>query len=124
MGSEKYPPAPPDHEREHLRRGDAFVKVGDTHSAVKEYLSYCEYLEHHPPAATLKVAAVRKQVLMLLPDRRDVRRSLAENYVQLGLVDEARTELRRLISEWEAAGNQAARAEVLARLEKLSPSPG
>jgi lipopolysaccharide biosynthesis regulator YciM len=55
----------------------------------------------------------------MMPERRDVRRTLAENYVQLGLLDEAREELRRLASEWDSERDAAARDEVLARHMEL-----
>jgi hypothetical protein len=109
--------------RDLLRRGDAFAKACDVASAVREYLAYCAHVERHgaggaAPSA-LRLVAVRKQVVEMMPQRRDVRRTLAENYVQLGLIDEAREELRRLWKEWEVDGNTAARDEVLARLTEL-----
>jgi hypothetical protein len=95
-----------------LRRGDA-----------REYLAYCEHVERYgaPGAApaALRLVAVRKQVLSMVPERRDVRRTLAENYVQLGLVDDARRELRRVAVEWDAHGDLAARDEALGRCREL-----
>jgi hypothetical protein len=112
-----------DDGREFLRRGDAFMKASDVTSAAREYLAYCEHLERHgcpgPAPVALRLVAVRKQVLSMLPERRDVRRTLAENYVQLGLVDEARTELRRLAAEWDADGDLNRRDEVHRRLQEL-----
>jgi hypothetical protein len=55
----------------------------------------------------------------MLPERRDVRRKLVESYVNLGLLDDARNELRRLASEWEAAEDGTAQEEALARLTEL-----
>lgn len=109
--------------KDFLRRGDSFAKAGDLASAVREYRAYCEHVGRHgaggaaPPA--LRLVAVRKQVLGMVPERRDVRRTLAENYVQLGLLDEARGELRRLADEWERGGDDVARDEVLKRVREL-----
>jgi hypothetical protein len=112
-----------DDGRELLRRGDAFAKAGDITSVAREYLAYCEHVERYggpgaaPPA--LRLIAVRRQVLSMMPERRDVRRTLAESYVQLGLLDDAREALRQLASEWEAADDLDQRDEVLARLQEL-----
>ncbi len=107
---------------EFLRRGDRFAKARDIPSAVREYLAYCEHVERvgvgGPVPAALKVVAVRIEVLRLVPARRDVRRALAENYVQVGMIEEARRELRRLAAECEAS-DPVARDEALARLESL-----
>jgi hypothetical protein len=111
-------------ERELLKRGDYFAARGETARAVEQYLAYCEHIERSPDRAAshkqLRFTAVRKQILELLPERRDVRRALVENYVTLGLVDDARRELRRLASEWDAAGDTEERDEVLARLREIS----
>ena len=112
-----------DDGRELLRRGDAFVKAGDVTSAAREYLAYCEHVERYGTTgavpSALRLVAVRKHVLSMVPELRDVRRTLAENYLQLGLVDDARGELRRLAAEWAASGDVAARDEALGRLREL-----
>ena len=111
-------------ERALLKLGDLLAKEGDVAGAAEQYLLYCEHVEHREiggsnPSASLSVTAVRRQVLEMLPERRDVRRKLVESYVNLGLLDDARSELRRLASEWESQADSVARDEVLARLVEL-----
>ncbi len=109
-----------DEGRDILRRGDSFVRAGDIASAVREYLAYCEHVQRAGiTSQAFQRAAVHRQVLTMMPDRRDVRRSLVEDLVQLGLIEDARKELRRLAVEWEAAGDAAAQHEVVARLRAL-----
>ena len=107
-----------------LRQGDVLAQLGDAAGAAARYLDYCAQLEkgdddRPSPSTALRTAAVRKQVLALIPELRDVRRQLVESYACLGLLDEARAELRRLATEWDDDANTAARDEVVARLDAL-----
>ena len=111
-------------ERALLKQGDLLAKQGDVAGAAEQYLLYCEHVERREPggsnpSASLSVTAVRRQVLEMFPERRDVRRKLVESYANLGLLDDARNELRRLASEWDSQGDPVARDEVLVRLAEL-----
>lgn len=100
-----------------LRRGDAFAKAGDVHAAVREYLVYATFAER--TGLTLKAVAVFRQVVQLAPQRRDVRRRLAEGFIALGLVADARAELERVVKDSAREGDFAARDEALERLRAL-----
>ncbi len=107
-----------DAAREYLRRGDAFAKTGDVAAAIGEYLAFATWAES--AGFDLKAVAVHKQVLNLAPERRDIRRRLAEGYIALGLLDDARSELERIANEARFAGDQAAHDDALTRSASIS----
>ena len=106
-----------DNPRDWLRNGDTFAKAGNPTAAVSEYVAYATWADAEGFA--LKAAAVYKQVLVLAPTRRDVRRRLAESFVVLGLVNEAVGDLAVVAAEAKAAGDDHGWAEALARRDAL-----
>jgi len=109
-----------DEIRDCLRRADMFAKEGNIPSAVEDYLAFATWAQ--TAGAHLKAVAVYRQVLDLAPSRRDVRRRLVEGYVALGLVDDARVELERILADAREAGDPIAVDDARSRLADLRPS--
>lgn len=88
-----------------LADGDRLAKEGDIAGAVEHYILYCEHVEasRSDGASNLRLIAVRRQILEMQPELHEVRRKLVENYVGLGLVEEAREQLERLLAEADEA---------------------
>jgi hypothetical protein len=110
-----------------LRQGDDLFERGDAAGAIEEYLRYCEQLDRRTSggdradAHTLRLCAVRKRILELDATRRTVRRSLAEDYIALGLLREAHEELNRVAAESLAMNDSAGHQDALQRLRELAP---
>ncbi len=100
--------------RELLRRGDALLEQGDTGGAIAQYLLYCALPDAGPlecrsgRPTVLKRCGIRRQVLRLDPALHAVRRSLADDYAALGLVDDAAEELALLAEGLTTAGASGA----------------
>jgi hypothetical protein len=109
---------------EFLYLGEELRKAGRIDEAIEHYLLYCELVARPrilggKTGPGYRASAVRRQVLALRPDRRDVRRALAEDYVSLGLLDDARRELERVAEQAAADGDVASRMEALARMDSV-----
>jgi hypothetical protein len=109
-----------------LQRGDALLERGDRVGAVEQYLLYCEHLGRVGIVAgsshvhLLRLSVTCRRILELDPRRRDVRRSLAEHYAALGLLDDARAELGLIADESVAAGDVISLRSAQERLMELA----
>jgi hypothetical protein len=102
--------------RVRLKLGDAQLKLGDVDVAVEHYLAATEHL-----TSPLQKVAILRQCVQLVPARRDLRPGLADGYVALGLVDDARTELTALLAQCEHAGIADEIEDARRRLAALPP---
>ncbi|CAN5531931.1 hypothetical protein BH09MYX1_BH09MYX1_21190 [soil metagenome] len=92
--------------REHMKRGDALFQQGDVVGAVEQHLLACDASD----ASVMQRTALRGCIVRLDPARVDVRRLLVEDYITLGLMDDADKELARVVTELETIGDRVGHA--------------
>lgn len=108
---------------EDVRLADGLVETGDRAGAIEAYLRACETIGesgHDKARSAVRRTGILVRVLELDPTRLDVRRLLAEAYVEVGLRDDAKRELRKVAQDAEASGTAVAAQEALARYAELS----
>ena len=101
-----------------MEAADARLRAGDVEGAIALYLKSLSSIEEDassvPPA--LRRCGILRHVLELAPMRLDLRAKLAEELLSVGLRDDARRELARVVDDAVAAGEQTMERDARARL--------
>jgi len=102
-----------------LKVGELHQKKGDNASAAHTFNQVAEI--YGEQGFFLKAVAVYKQIAKLEPDDIQVNEKLAALYQQLGLMNDAMTQLQAVAAVCERTGDQAKLLEVLRRTVDLDP---
>jgi tetratricopeptide (TPR) repeat protein len=105
--------------------GDLYVRAGDTDRAVAQFVRVADHLfdEGFLP----KASALYKKVLKVQPRHEHTFSRLADIATRQGLLADAAMYLRQLLTQVRSRGDEAAAADVMARLRALDdegPQPG
>src|SRR5512137_2292858 len=102
-----------------LKVGELHQKRGDNPSAAAVFNQVAEI--YGEQGFFLKAVAVYKQIAKLTPDDVRVNERLAGLYQQLGLLNDATTQLQAVATAYEKAGDQGRHLDVLRKLLDLDP---
>ncbi|HEY0840272.1 MAG TPA: tetratricopeptide repeat protein, partial [Vulgatibacter sp.] len=102
-----------------LKIGELQQKKGDNQTAAATLLDVAK--SYAADGFFLKAVAVYKQIVKLDPDRVHVNSELADLYQQLGLLNDAMTQLQVVANHHEKSGDVAQALDVLRRMVDLDP---
>jgi pilus assembly protein FimV len=102
-----------------LKVGDLYTRMGVRKEATETYLRVAE--QYTKSGFHLKAIAVYKQILKLDPALFDVRRFLANSYMQLGLTSEALIQLEQLVDAYQRTNREDQLVEVLLQMGEIDP---